>query len=57
MQENPKVTVSTATEKMNRQRLIDMCHSKKGEKTKTRHMLEVLNDESYEREFLVEIRI
>ena len=44
-----KNAVSTATEKMNKERLIEMCHSKKGEKTKTKCILEMLNDGNYER--------
>ena len=44
-----KNAVLTATEKRNKEILIDMCYSKKGEKTKTRYVLEKLKSDSYER--------
>ena len=44
-----KNAVLTATEKRNKEILIDMCYSKKGEKTKTRYVLEKLKSDCYER--------
>ena len=41
--------VETATEKKNRECLIDMCCSTKGEKTKTVHLLLLLKSEQYVR--------
>ena len=44
-----KNIVETATEKKNRECLIDMCYSKKGENRKTVHLLELLKSELYVR--------
>ena len=44
-----KKAVLTATDKRNKEKLIDMCYSKKEEKTKTRRILEKLMLDDYER--------
>ena len=44
-----KNTVITATEQMNREKLIDMCNGVKGEKTKTIFVHDVLKSDVYER--------
>ena len=45
-----KNAVIAATEQKNREELIDMCCSVKGEKTKTKFVLHALRDEKYKRE-------
>ena len=44
-----KRAVITATDKQNKEKLIEMCYSKKGEKTKTRCILDKLMSDDYER--------
>ena len=53
MSQCPKATwknaVSTATELKNKEELIDMCSGVKGEKTKTRFVLDALKEKNYKR--------
>ena len=46
---NWKQTVTDATERMNRSKLIDMCNGNRGVKTKTEFVFNELQSESYER--------
>ena len=44
-----KKLVTDATEKKNTETLVEMCYSKKGEKTKTKRLVEILESETYQR--------
>ena len=44
-----KRIVTLATEKKNKNKLIDMCYGEKGEKRKTKNIIEILNDKNYVR--------
>ena len=44
-----KRIVTLATEKKNTKKLIDMCYDGKGEKRKTKNIIEILNDKNYVR--------
>ena len=46
---NWKRIVTIATEKKNKERLIDMCYDNKGEKRKTKNILRILEDKNYAR--------